>query len=206
MFALNYEQATQMVTLLSTVRYTQSVQRHIFHPKSESGHLLIGHNSVVAAAGGNTWYLLVSTFLLNFLPWRQSAFCCSRRTFCSVGNYQGNMPRFRHCNGGQRSMADPFSSSSLDTWHISSYLRPRCPAMFRFPNGLLLAQGCFSASICHLPSTSPRAMFARGLYFLCRTSSNLVFMNNLGGSTGCSGVWTICGGNGQSYSDQSVSE
>lgn len=54
MFALNYEQATQMVTLLSTVRYTQSVQRHIFHPKSESGHLLIGHNSVVAAAGGNT--------------------------------------------------------------------------------------------------------------------------------------------------------
>lgn len=30
-------------------------------------------------------------------------------------------------------------------------------------------------------------------------------MNNLGGSTECSGEWTICGGNSQSYSDQSVS-
>lgn len=30
-------------------------------------------------------------------------------------------------------------------------------------------------------------------------------MNNLGGSTDCSGEWTICGGNSQSYSDQSVS-
>lgn len=30
-------------------------------------------------------------------------------------------------------------------------------------------------------------------------------MTNQGGSTGCSGEWTICGGSSQSYADASVS-
>ncbi|CAM9096280.1 unnamed protein product, partial [Hapterophycus canaliculatus] len=33
------------------------------------------------------------------------------------------------------------------------------------------------------------------------TSDNLVFMTNQGGSPGCSGDWSICGGNSQSYAD-----
>lgn len=37
-------------------------------------------------------------------------------------------------------------------------------------------------------------------------SDNLVFMNNIGGEPGCTGVWTICGGNSQTYSDASVSQ
>lgn len=36
------------------------------------------------------------------------------------------------------------------------------------------------------------------------SSDNLVFMTNQGGSTGCSGEWTICGGNSQSYADETV--
>eukprot|EP00752_Nemacystus_decipiens_P009999 g8915.t1 len=35
------------------------------------------------------------------------------------------------------------------------------------------------------------------------SSDNLVFMTNQGGSTGCSGEWTICGGSSQSYADAS---
>lgn len=34
---------------------------------------------------------------------------------------------------------------------------------------------------------------------------NLVFMNNRGGALGCAGVWSICGGNGQSFADADVS-
>lgn len=33
----------------------------------------------------------------------------------------------------------------------------------------------------------------------------MVFMKNLGGVKGCSGEWSICGGNSQSYADASVS-
>eukprot|EP00904_Undaria_pinnatifida_P006640 jgi/Undpi1/3105/HiC_scaffold_15.g06479.m1 len=35
------------------------------------------------------------------------------------------------------------------------------------------------------------------------SSDNLVFMNNLGGTEGCSGAFTFCGGFSQSYSDES---
>lgn len=38
-----------------------------------------------------------------------------------------------------------------------------------------------------------------------RASNNVVFMKNMGGSTGCSGVWTICGGSSQTFSDEDVS-
>ncbi|CAM9230570.1 unnamed protein product, partial [Discosporangium mesarthrocarpum] len=33
------------------------------------------------------------------------------------------------------------------------------------------------------------------------SSENIVFMNNLGGLPGCAGMWSICGGNGQSFAD-----
>lgn len=50
-------------------------------------------------------------------------------------------------------------------------------------------------------------MFGFVQYDLSESSSsdNLVFMTNQGGSTGCSGEWTICGGSSQSYADASVS-
>lgn len=38
-----------------------------------------------------------------------------------------------------------------------------------------------------------------------RSENNLVFMNNRGGALGCAGVWSICGGNGQSFADADVS-
>lgn len=47
----------------------------------------------------------------------------------------------------------------------------------------------------YVPATSG---FARVSYWDRCTSDNLVFMNNLGGGS-VSGVWTVCGGNSQSY-------
>ena len=47
----------------------------------------------------------------------------------------------------------------------------------------------------YAPATSG---FARVSYWDRCTSDNLVFMNNLGGGS-VSGVWTVCGGNSQSY-------
>jgi hypothetical protein len=47
----------------------------------------------------------------------------------------------------------------------------------------------------YAPTTSG---FARVSYWDRCTSDNLVFMNNLGGGS-VSGVWTVCGGNSQSY-------
>ena len=47
----------------------------------------------------------------------------------------------------------------------------------------------------YVPATSG---FSRVSYWDRCTSDNLVFMNNLGGGS-VSGVWTVCGGNSQSY-------
>lgn len=36
------------------------------------------------------------------------------------------------------------------------------------------------------------------------TRDNMTFLTNRGGVSGCSGVWSICGGNSQSFADASV--
>lgn len=52
---------------------------------------------------------------------------------------------------------------------------------------------------------NPTPMLYDILMWYCSSSDNLVFMNNLGGTQGCSGAFTFCGGFSQSYSDASVS-